>query len=189
MDYRELEFPALQEGLHAIAAEAHSTFGGLSAVRLNWKPGAQSWSIAQCLDHLLTANGEYLPIFDAILQGRKKAKLAERLPWLPRIWGSLLIKALSPDSTRRLKAPKIFQPAISGIDTGVVLRFREQQEKLLERMAALAEQGLGAVVITSPVSFLVTYSALDACRVIVAHGKRHLLQARRVLDTPGFPKR
>jgi hypothetical protein len=34
---------------------------------------------------------------------------------------------------------------------------------------------------------LVTYSALDGWRLIVAHDQRHLEQARRVTQSPGFP--
>jgi hypothetical protein len=35
---------------------------------------------------------------------------------------------------------------------------------------------------------VITYSLLDACRVIVAHEQRHMLQARRVTQLPEFPK-
>ena len=39
----------------------------------------------------------------------------------------------------------------------------------------------------SPFVAFITYTVLDGWRVIVAHGRRHLEQARRVTQSPGFP--
>jgi hypothetical protein len=35
---------------------------------------------------------------------------------------------------------------------------------------------------------IVVYSALDACRIIVVHERRHFAQAQRVMAAPGFPR-
>src|SRR5262244_451966 len=67
----------------AITNETLAGFGGLTAQQLNWKPGANQWSIAQCFDHLVTANGAYSPIFEKVLNGEKKNTFWESLPWLP----------------------------------------------------------------------------------------------------------
>ena len=39
----------------------------------------------------------------------------------------------------------------------------------------------------SPFVGIVTYSVLDGWRLMVAHERRHVQQARRVMATPGFP--
>ncbi|MGH9844290.1 MAG: DinB family protein, partial [Blastocatellia bacterium] len=39
---------------NAITDETLAGFGGLTAQQLNWKPGADQWSVAQCFDHLVT---------------------------------------------------------------------------------------------------------------------------------------
>jgi len=44
------------------------------------------------------------------------------------------------------------------------------------------------IVMTSPFVSFITYNLLDACRLIVAHERRHLAQAQRVMETPGFPR-
>jgi hypothetical protein len=36
-------------------------------------------------------------------------------------------------------------------------------------------------------SALVIYSLIDACRIIVVHEQNHFVQARRVMELPGFP--
>ena len=43
------------------------------------------------------------------------------------------------------------------------------------------------VVIASPPLAIVSYSVYDAGRILVAHARRHLQQARRVTETAGFP--
>ena len=46
---------------------------------------------------------------------------------------------------------------------------------------------LNSITITSPVSRLITYSLMDAYRIIVVHEQNHLVQPRRVMESPGFP--
>ena len=52
----------------------------------------------------------------------------------------------------------------------------------------VANVDAGKIIITFPVVRIITCSFLDACRVIVAHEQRHILQARRVAQLPQFPK-
>jgi hypothetical protein len=40
---------------------------------------------------------------------------------------------------------------------------------------------------TSPFIKVITYSVLDGWRLVFAHDRRHLEQARRVTLSPGFP--
>jgi hypothetical protein len=42
-------------------------------------------------------------------------------------------------------------------------------------------------IMTSPFVRFITYSVLDSCRLIGAHDQRHLGQARRVMESIGFP--
>jgi len=42
------------------------------------------------------------------------------------------------------------------------------------------------VIMTSPFVSFITYSVLDGARLILAHDHRHIQQADRVLQLPGF---
>lgn len=42
-------------------------------------------------------------------------------------------------------------------------------------------------IITSPALNFVTYSLMDAYRILVVHERRHFQQARRVIEESGFP--
>ena len=170
-----------------VADEAKRVFGRLSAAQLNWRPGEGEWSIGQCFDHLIVSNRPFVPIFEDILAGRRRARVWERVPLLPRLFGRVLIDTLRPDSGRRVKARPAFYPSSSDIAPTIVAAFLEQQERLMRLMDASRGLHLDRIIITSPVVGFVTYSLMDACRIIVVHEQNHFVQAQRVTESPGFP--
>ncbi len=186
-DFTQLPLSALLTETAAIAADAQQAFGHLNAQQLNWKPASSSWSVAQCLEHLLNANHPMLRAIDEALAHPHRTRLLERLPVLSGVWGKLMIKVVSPGFKQKLKAPSDARPATGAIDTQVVTRFVSQQHELRERLQRLEHTGMSRVAMTSPFVRWVTYSLLDACRLIVAHERRHLAQAQRVVNSPGFP--
>jgi len=182
-----MTIPELVQEVGSISRSARERFGRLSPAQLNWKPGADRWSIGQCLDHLLTANEPYFSIFERVAKGEKKNTLWESMPLFPGLFGGLLIKSLDPSSARKLKAPKAFEPASSDIDGRIVEKFSAQQERLSKAFRALEGKNLDVIKITSPALKLITYSLRDACTIIVVHEQRHLQQATNVLAAPEFP--
>jgi hypothetical protein len=176
----------LAEG-RLLADETKRAFSTLSATHINWKPSEGEWSVGQCFDHLIISNRPYFSIVDEILQGRKRPRPWERMPLLPALFAKLLINTLRPDSGRKVKARKAFYPSRSQIDPAIVTSFLDQQDRLLHLMEASRGLDLEGITITSPVSSLITYSLMDAYRIVVVHEENHLVQARRVLEMPGFP--
>jgi len=186
MNYRTADLSSLVAAINNVAAEAGTTFGQLTGAQLNWKPSAERWSVAQCFEHLINSNKGYLPIIDSVLGG-KKPTFKERIPLLPGIWGGLLIKSLDPATVRKLKAPKKFEPAESDISATVIDDFITQQTRIVEKMKASKDLELEKIIITSPAVSAVTYSLMDAYRVIAVHEARHFQQARRVTEDATFP--
>src|SRR5215510_3859049 len=181
-----MDFPAVINAANDVANDARSTFGHLSPSQLNWKPSAERWSVAQCFEHLLTSNKGYLPIIDNVLAGYKWT-FWQSMPVLPGLMGKLLVKSMDPASTRKVKAPKRFQPAQSDISGSIINDFVDQQAKIVEKMKSTEHLDLEKIVMTSPVAAVVTYSLMDAYRLIVVHEQRHFQQAKRVTEEPGFP--
>ena len=177
----------LVAGLNSVTADTQNTFAGLNAKQLNWKPGPERWGVAQCFDHLLTANQSYFAIFEQVTRGKKNT-LWESMPLLPGFFGGMLIKSLDPATTRKMKAPKAFQPQESDIDGQIIERFVAQQNRLAVSMSGLEGHDLDAVKVTSPALKIITYSLRDACAIIVVHEQRHFQQAQRVLAMPEFPR-
>ena len=54
-------------------------------------------------------------------------------------------------------------------------------------MGATGGLDLDRLTITSPVLAVMTYSLMDAYRIIVVHEQNHFVQARRVLESAGVP--
>jgi len=186
MDYLTADLPTVITEANSIAAETKSTFGRLTPTQLNWKPSPERWSVAQCFEHLLTSNKGFFPRIDGVLAGIKPT-FWQRMPVVPGLAGRLLIKSLDPKSTRKIRAPKKFQPAQSDISPSVLDDFVDQQAKIVEKMKATEHLDLEKIIITSPVAAAITYSMMDAYRVIVVHERRHFEQARRVTEEAAFP--
>jgi len=181
------ELDSLVSQADTIANDARSVFGSLAKEQLNWKPAPERWSVAQCFDHLIASNKGFLPIIDSVRKGQKQSSIWQKLPVLPGVWGKLLIKSLDPSTTRKMKAPKKFEPAQSDISSTIVEDFVTQQGKIIDGMKATSHLDLERTIITSPALNIVTYSLMDAYRIIVVHERRHFQQAQRVVEESGFP--
>jgi len=188
MDYQTLKLPQICNEAEAIAGDAKTLFGHLNTQQLNWKPGGDSWSVAQCLEHLISINREYLPVFTRILKGERRKTLLQRIPLLPAVFGRMMIKILSPNSHQKFKAPTPAQPTSSSVDSQIVDRFIADQRETLAMMRSLEKNDPAKIIITSPFMSVIVYSLLDTFRLIVAHERRHFAQAQRVMETDGFPQ-
>jgi uncharacterized damage-inducible protein DinB len=187
MEYRNLTLQQIYDEAEAVAGDAKVLFGHLDSEQLNWKPAADSWSVAQCLDHLISINHEYYPVFDRILKGEYRKTFLHGMPFLPAFFGRVMIKAVSPESQRKFKAPGAARPSSSSIDPQIVDHFIAHQRETLAKMRSLEGRGPAGIIITSPFAGAVVYSLLDTFRLIVAHERRHFAQAQRVMETSGFP--
>jgi len=171
--------------LDGIAEAALEAFGPLSSGQLNWKPSAEQWSVGQCLEHLIKTNEGFFKTLEAIAKGERRAGLWERFSPLSGFFGWALLRGLSSDM--KFKAPQSIRPEASGVGADIVARFVEHQGELGRRLRAAEGVDTRRTVVTSPISGFVTYRFADACRIVVAHERRHLEQARRVTLEQGFP--
>ncbi|MBS1790331.1 MAG: DinB family protein [Acidobacteria bacterium] len=183
----DMSLPELLIEAEAVSRDVQSTFGQLNAEQLNWKPGAEDWSVAQCLDHLIAANKEMLLAFDPVIGGSKQTRFLERLPFWSGFWGRMMVKVVSPQGTQKFKAPATAAPTSSKLDPQIVGQFVDLQQEIGRKIKAIEQLSPDKVIITSPFAGFITYSLLDACRIIVAHERRHFEQAQRVMAAEGFP--
>jgi len=164
-----------------IEQTAREEFGALDVDQLNWSPGEDRWSVGHCLDHLMKANAPYFPIFENVENGTKQTTMWERLPLLPRLWGSFLLKSVSPDNKRKIPAPKVFMPSSEPVPPNTVESFCTQQNELSAQINSLKDLKIENIIITSPALKFVTYTLRNALEIIVTHEQRHLNQAKNVL--------
>jgi hypothetical protein len=187
IDVQRADLPALIAEATAIGAEFERRFGGLSSAQLNWRPNDQEWSIGYCVEHVIVANSGYFTPIDQILAGTKVHTFWERLPLLPGLFGGFLIRALEPGAKGFVPAPKVFLPSSTDISADVMARFSAQHRELLALMERCRTLDSAAIIVTSPAADFVTYSLLDAFRIIVVHLQHHLHQTSKLLALPEFP--
>ncbi|HEU4469491.1 MAG TPA: DinB family protein [Flavisolibacter sp.] len=173
--------------LAGVQAQAAQYFSSLPAAKLNWKPQPDKWSIGQCLHHLIVSDSTYIDTFDRLLNGSYKLPLVQRLNPFKKALGPMMIKTLSPEPKKKFKAPALFRPAESSLPADIVPRFIDHEENMKGYFQKLSLLDTNGIVITSPVSAVISYSLADCMQIIVNHGQRHLNQAKNILDHPKFP--
>jgi hypothetical protein len=172
--------------LEKITEDFRTAFGSLTNEQLNWKPAAESWSIAQCVDHLIKSNEEVQPAIDAKLAGGKNSFLESWSP-LTGFFGGFLKRNLAADS-KKFKAPSKTIVPPSNIDERILDRFAENQQRVIESIKAMEKLDLNKTVITSPFLRIMTYRLSDGLGIVAEHEKRHFRQAKRVMESADFPK-
>lgn len=172
--------------LERTADDAAEAFGALDSEQLNWKPGEKSWSVAQCLDHLILTNEQFYPEFEKLVSGARKNTFWQNNSPFTGFFGRFLIKAVSEDS-KKAKAPSKSIVPPSDLPADIVDKFGEHIADICKLISKVADADRQKVVVSSPFLSLMTYKLDDAYTVLVEHTKRHIRQAKRVMQADGFP--
>lgn len=165
-----------------------SEFGSLRADQLNWINDSESWSIGQCLDHIIVTDTLYFPHFEKILAGSFEMDFWEKWSPFSKMFGRMLVNQLGEVATKKFKSPRSFRPDTHPIGTEVITRFSKHQDTLIFFMESLQPGQIDRIRLHSPASRFVTYSLGNALQMIVQHQYRHLNQAVRVKSRGGFPR-
>jgi hypothetical protein len=173
--------------LSAVARDVQSTFGSFSREQLNWKPAADSWSVAQCLDHIIKTNHEFDEEFEKLAAGTRKNSFWENYSPFSGMAGRFLVGVIKNDSKKaKAPTPRIVPP--SDIEGDIVGKFVEDLSAVSAKVQACAGADRQKTVVTSPFLKVFTYKLDDALTVLVEHAKRHVRQAKRVTQSEGFPR-
>ena len=185
--------PELQEYQRQFS-EAKETARDLAAdltdAQFNWRPEPGRWSIAECLDHLNTTGSKLLPGMDAAIERARERGRTGSGPflygWLSR-WFIRGNQPLPADG-KGMKTPKLYTPAADQSVGRVLPAFLDLQDQLIERLHAANGLDLARVKVASPVTQLLRISLGAWFAATAAHQERHLQQAQRVREHPGFPR-
>lgn len=182
----DMRLPVL-DGFTAVTTEVRARFGSLTREQLEWRPPSGGWSVAQCLDHLITTTASYLPELGAIASGTRRPSAWERLSPFSRAFGRMLVGFMQQDD-KRSATPRRFVPP-SAVGGDIVTRFAASQDELAAAIRATASVDWDRTIVTSTFNRIATYPLADAYRIILEHQRRHVRQAQRVTEEPGFPRR
>jgi uncharacterized damage-inducible protein DinB len=164
------------------------TFGHLSAAQLNWKPDAQTWSIAQNLHHLIVINESYYPVIESIRANQYKVPFMGKFRFFSSFLGNMILKAVRADRKRKTKTFPIWEPTQSQIEGDILEKFARHQVAFKEFMSQCQDLLEKETIISSPANRNITYSLAAAFDIIVSHEARHLEQAKEVLSMLDKPQ-
>ena len=172
----------------ALADEADALVAPLTDDQFTWQPAPNAWSVGQCIDHLNTAARLYLPrlddgVADAIRQGLY-GEGPFKYWWIAR----LFVATLEPPVRLRVKTPAAFQPPPGRRRHDILAAFRAYQVQYVDRLRQANGLDLARARVGSPVSKWIVMPLGSGFAAMAAHERRHLWQARRVIEAPGFPR-
>ena len=174
---------ALVDEVDRLEAEARRVVEGLDDRQVNLPPPGGGWSVAQCLDHLARMNVFYVEAVTA--DARRAAKTAGAFAGLHPGWvGRWFVRSMEPPVKRKMKAP------IAEVRPGPTLSREEAVDAFVashgpyrELVALAAETNPDRVIVHNPFYKRVRMKLSTVLLIVPAHDRRHLWQARNVVET------
>lgn len=156
----------------------------LPATSLNHKISPESWSALECIAHLNSYSAHYLPAFEkAMLQSASRGYT--HAPEFHSTWlGRYCIKTILPQNIhKKISSPKQHNPSSSDMGTGVLEKFQANQQRLLALLANARQTDLNRTKVNIEIMQWLKLRLGDFLQFFIYHQSRHLLQAKRVVET------
>ena len=183
--------PAIDEfrsQFEQISAVADALVASLSDEQFAWQPAPNAWSVSQCLDHLNATARQYLPVIDEGIAEAIRRGLYGAGPYSYNWIGRLMVYLVQPTTRLRASTPKAFRPEPGRSRHDVTAAFRAYQVQYVDRLRQANGLDLARARVASPVKRWIRMPLGSGFAVMLAHERRHLAQARRVLSAEGFPR-
>jgi hypothetical protein len=94
---------------------------------------------------------------------------------------------LEPPVRFRMKAPVTFQPPPARTRHEIMAAFRAYQVQYIDRLRQANGLDLSRARVRSPAAAWIYMPLGSGFAAMSAHERRHIWQAQRVMETPGFP--
>lgn len=172
----------LEDEFDAAERDAQALVAGLTEEQGTRRLKEGSWCIAECLDHLATANAVYLramqePATEGRALGRQRSG-----PMKPGVGGRLFIFQLEPPARwwSKLRAPRKIRPRTSPPLDEAYRSFLTSHAAVRSFFRANADLDLTHIRFPNPFIRGIRFSLATGLNVIIAHERRHLWQAWNV---------
>ena len=144
-----------------------------------WTPAPGVWSAAGCLEHLNQTNREYISAIRRVVES-VDAERSTSAEFRYRLLERWFVKSLEPPVRIKLKAPEVFAPAAAKSRETSMAEWQRIHLELLALVEGSEPFHLARNKVTSPVSRHIRFSLGIVFRLIAAHNRRHLYQARQM---------
>lgn len=166
---------------------ASKSFSHLSEIQFNWKSNPESWSVGECISHLVISNDLYLNKIEKILS-LHTSNHENDFPYKQSFFGKLIAKGVDPAYVRKSKTFKVFFPVASEIHKEIIDDYVKSSKKFIELAGRMRNLDLKRIKLSSPVNKIIRLNLGDALIIIPKHDERHLNQAEKVMKSEKFPK-
>lgn len=154
---------------------------GLTSEQLNFKSSPESWSIAECLEHIAFSE---TAIFGAVDGSLKEAANPDKRSEVKFTDDEL--KGMIASRTQKVKTQEAFEPKNQfGDAAGSIKAFTAKRDANIEFIKTTKED-LRNHYATFPFGTMDSYQVLI---FIAAHSARHTAQIEEVMANPNFPKK
>jgi len=179
------EIDQFRNQFEQLSAEADALTNPLSDEQFMWRPVPEGWSIAECLDHLNATARVYLPTLDEGISDAIRRGVYGEGPFKYNWLGRLSVRF--SDLPLRLKAPDDVQPAAGRTQREILNAFRAYQVQYIDRLRQANGVDLARARVRVPANGWLRIPLGSGFQLMVAHSRRHLAQAKRVMDAENFP--
>ena len=160
-------------------AEQH--FAELPSKSLNERPAPESWSIAECLEHLNLYAEYYHDMIDRKMSASNEAAHPK---FRSGIIGNYFSNVMQVKNGRitKMSSPKDKNPIHSDIPEGIVERFIKRQKEMMELLDRAKSANLAKIRIPITIYPWLKLKLGDTFRFSVNHNERHVIQSMKVLE-------
>jgi hypothetical protein len=169
-----------------ISEKGSALVSKLTADQIVRRPQPNSWSVAECLTHLIISADGFFDVWRREIAGARDKGQTGAPPFHQDFWGWLLTWSLEPPSRFKMKAPKIIQPVAVGPADSILPDFLDRQRRISEAMESARGLAIDKIKIASPVDPRVHYSIWSSFCLNAAHERRHVWQAARAAQSLGL---
>ncbi len=159
---------------------------GLTDAQFNWRPEAERWSAAECIDHCVIVGTLMNRNIDDAIVRAKERNLRSGGPFKYGAFGNFFVKVVGPSDKarkRKFKAPKAYTPTSNHSIGRLNEAFEKLQSDFADRLARADGLDLARIKVPSAkggVGGLIRLSLGQWFALLANHQDRHLAQARDV---------
>lgn len=154
---------------------------GLDKEQLHFRPDTESWSISQCLEHIIITENMIFGTIKENMQKPVNPELREKIQFSDEE-----ILKMVTDRSEKYKAPEALVTEGKFDDAETALReLKDQRKEMLSFIQSVPMEELRNRVNESPSGFNDAYQSL---LFLAGHTARHTLQIREIKESSNFPE-
>lgn len=157
------------------------TYQNLPEDSLLFKTSPNSWSIAQCFEHLNYYARFYMPAMQKAIKSRNVKEVSGDTLFKSAWLGAYFTKSMHPKTgLKKVRAFEKFSPPENLQAHAVIQEFIHHQETLLEILKIAGNKDLNKIRVPISIAPFIRLKLGDVLGFYTTHIERHLAQAERV---------